>query len=147
MAVFALAVAFLAVALALFVGLRSIQRTKSEEPEPEPVAEVEVVEEPAEESAPGKEGRDPFRTQSGSVRAATGPGASGPSGDIRLVGVVMEQGGKPMAILRSGRKRYYASVGERAAGYTVVSVGENRAVLEREGQRLTLVLREPVPEE
>jgi hypothetical protein len=139
----ALAVAFLAVALALFVGLRSIQRDKPEEPEPEPVEIVEAVE-PEMDEPPQDGGRDPFRAQSGSVAAATGAGSSA---DVRLVGIVMEQGDKPMAIIRSGRKRYYASLGERAAGYTVVSIGQDRAVLEAGGRQFTLVLREPEPEE
>jgi hypothetical protein len=140
----ALAVAFLAVALALFVGLKSIQRGKPDEPKPEPAPEVEVVEAEAEKPPPGG-ARDPFKSQSGSMRGA--PGGSTPTAGVRLVGIVMEQGEKPMAILRAGSKRYYASVGEGAAGYMVVSVSENRVVLSREGERVTLVLRRPVPEE
>jgi hypothetical protein len=140
----ALAVAFLAVALALFVGLKSIQRGKSDEPKPELAPEVEVVEAEVEKPPPSG-ARDPFRTQPGSMRGT--PGDTTPTADVRLVGIVMEQGEKPMAILRSGRKRYYASVGERAAGYMVVSVSEKSVILSREGERVTLVLRQPVPEE
>ncbi len=138
-ALLALAVAFLAVALALFVGLRSIQRSKPKEPEPEPVAQAQEAE-PEEEAPKSEGGRDPFRTQAGSLQSATAPG---PASDLRLVGIVMEKGDEPMAILRSGRKRYYAKVGERAGGYTVVGIGENRAVLEQDGRRVTLVLRPP----
>ncbi len=140
----ALAVAVLAVAFALFIGLRSIGGGKRAEPESEPVEEVEVVEPEVEEPATSETARDPFRTQFGAVRSSTAPGGAA---DVKLVGIVMEQGDKPIAIIHSGRKRYYASAGERAAGYTVVSVGENRAVLERDGGRVTLVLRQPEPEE
>lgn len=140
----ALVVAVLAVALALFVGLRSIGREKGEEPELEPVEEVEVVAPEVEEPPTSGGGRDPFKTQPGAVGSSTAPGGAA---DVKLVGVVMEQGDKPIAIIHSGRKRYYASTGDRAAGYTVVSIGEDRAVLERDGGRVTLVLREPEPEE
>ncbi len=140
----ALAVAVLAVAVALFVGMRSLQRERPKEPEPEPVEQVEAAEPGPEEPAPSESGRDPFKTQGG---ATTAPGPAGVASGLKLVGVVMEQGEKPMAIIRSGRRRYYASLGERAAGYTVVSIGEDRATLEKEGDRVTLVLREPEPEE
>lgn len=140
----ALAVAVLAVAFALFIGLRSIGGHKRAEPESEPVEEVEVAEPEAAEPATSETGRDPFKTQVGVVRSSTAPGGAP---DVKLVGIVMEQGDKPIAIIHSGRKRYYASVGDRAAGYTVVSVSEGRAVLERDGGQVTLVLREPEPTE
>ncbi|HUU54106.1 MAG TPA: hypothetical protein VMY87_04225 [Armatimonadota bacterium] len=140
----ALAVAVLAVAVALFVGMKAIQRDRPKEPEPEPAEQVETAEPVVEEPAKGESGRDPFKAQGGSAK---GPGAVGQSHEMKLVGIVMERGDKPMAIIHSGSKRYYARLGERAAGYTVVSIGEDRATLDKDGDRLTLVLREPPPEE
>ena len=140
----ALAVAVLAVAVALFVGMKSIDKGRQKEPEPEPAEQVEVVEPVVEESAKGESGRDPFKTQAGSASAA-GPAAQ--SHEMKLVGIVLEQGDKPMAIIHSGKKSYYAHLGGRAAGYTVVGIGDNSATLEKEGDRITLVLRQPEPEE
>jgi hypothetical protein len=108
------------------------------------VAEVQEAEPEAEEALESEGGRDPFKTQAGSLQSAASPG---PSTDLRLVGIVMEKGDKPMGIFRSGRKRYYASVGERAGGYRVVGIGENHAVLEQDGRQVRLVLRPPPPEE
>jgi len=140
----ALAVAVLAVAVALFVGMKSIDKGRQKEPEPEPAEQVEVVEPVVEEPAETESGRDPFKTQAGTV-AGAGPAAQ--SHDMKLVGIVMEQGDKPMAIIHSGKKRYYAHLGDRAAGYTVVGIGDNSATLEKDGDRVTLVLRQPEPEE
>ena len=140
----ALAVAVLAVAVALFVGMKSIDKGPKKELEPEPAEQVEVVEPVVEEPVKSESGRDPFKTQAGS---ATGAGPAAQSHDMKLVGIVLEQGDKPMAIVHFGKKRYYAHLGDRAAGYTVVGIGDNSATLEKDGDRVTLVLRQPEPEE
>lgn len=140
----ALAVAVLAVAVALFVGMKAIEKGRQEEPEPEPAEQVEVVEPVVEEPVKSESGRDPFNTQAGSV---TGTGPAGESHDMKLVGIVVEQGDEPMAIIHTGKKRYYVRPGDRAAGYTVISIGDNSAVLGKDGDRVTLVLRQPEPEE
>ncbi len=140
----ALAVAVLAVAVAVFVAMKSIDRGRQKEPEPELAEQVEVVEPVVAEPAKGESGRDPFKTQAGSTTGAE-PGAQ-PQG-MKLVGIVLEQGDRPMAIIHSGKKRYYAHLGDRAGGYTVVAIGSDSARLEKDGDRVTLVLRQPEPEE
>jgi hypothetical protein len=141
----ALAVAVLAIALALFVGMRSAKKRQPEEPKEEPVVQVEP-EADVDEEPPETDGRDPFKVQGGS-KGGPAAGAAVAAHELKLVGVVMERGGQPMAIIRSAKGRHYARVGDRVGGYTVVSVGANEAMLSREGDRLTLVLREPVAEE
>lgn len=140
----ALAVAVLAVAVALFVAMRSMDKSRKKQPEPEPVAEVETAEPVVEEPAATDAGRDPFKAQAGST-ATAGPAAK--SHGLKLVGLVAEQGDQPMAIIRSGTKRYYPHVGDRAGGYTLVEIGSNTATLEKDGDRVTLVLNEPEPDE
>jgi len=137
----ALAVAVLAVAVALFVGMRSIPK-KPEPPAPEeaePAAPAEPVEEPEEKAS----GRDPFRAQ-GTEGA---PEPMQPKTALKLVGIVTGAGTEPTAVIHAGKRHYFAKVGGRAAGYTVESIGSNSAVLARDGNRLTLVLRQPQPEE
>lgn len=140
----ALAVAVLAVALAVFVVMKSADKAQKKDSEPEPAEQVEVVEPVVEEPVEGETGRDPFKTQAGS---AGGAGPAAQSHNMKLVGIVVEQGDKPMAIIHSGKKRYYAHLGDRAAGYTVVSIGDNAATLQKDGDSVTLVLRQPEPEE
>jgi hypothetical protein len=141
----ALAVAVLAVAVALFVGMR-MQRQGSEKPKPEPVQQAEA---PAPVvTAPEKSDstRDPFKTQGGSA-SSPGSAPAQATADLKLVGIVRESGDRPMAIIRSKTRRYYASVGARAAGYSVVDIGDEKVTLEKDGDRITLVLREPEPAE
>jgi hypothetical protein len=142
----ALAVAVLAVAVALFVGMRAVQKRQPEEPKEEAAPQVEVEEPVAEEPPPETNGRDPFKTQSGSTPSPTA-GPAGVSHDLRLVGIVMEEGARPMAIIRSAKKRHYSRVGDRVGNYTVVAIGANQATLADDGDRFTLVLWEPEPEE
>jgi len=141
----ALAVAVLAIAVALFFGMKSIGKKPPKAPEPEPVESVEVMEPVVEEPDPGATGRDPFKTQPGATAAsaASGGGAEG----LKLVGILTEPGRSPMAVIHSGNKRYYARVGEKAAGYAVVDVGDNTVALERDGHQVTLLLRQPESDE
>lgn len=141
LAFLALAVAVLAIAVALFVGMKSMPQKPAAETEAE--AQQESAEEPAEPAAPEPTGRDPFKSQAKGSAAQAGRGHSGPG--LRLVGIVRRAGEPPMAVVVSGQKRYYAHVGERAGSYTVVSVSREEAVLEAAGDRITLRLREPPP--
>jgi hypothetical protein len=139
----ALVVAVLAVAVALFVGMKSLNRERPKKATPETAKKVEEAKPPQSAAATGA-ARDPFKTQAG----GTGAGAAGGGQkEVKLVGVVLKQGDRPMAIIRSGRKRYYAGVGDRAAGYTVMSIAPDSATLEKDGSNMTLVLRAPEPEE
>jgi hypothetical protein len=52
-----------------------------------------------------------------------------------------------VAIIHSAKKRYYAGVGARVAGYTVTTIGADQAVLEKGEERLVLLLRQPEPAE
>jgi len=141
----ALAVAVLAIAVALFFGMKNIGKEPPKAPEPEPVEQVEVTEPIIEEPDPGVNGRDPFKTQPGATASSAASGGSNEG--LKLVGILMEQGSFPMAVIHSAKKRYYARVGEKAAGYEVISVGDNTAVLQKDGHQITLVLREPESEE
>jgi hypothetical protein len=145
LAFLALAVAVLAIAVALFVGMKSFPKQQPrpvETEQPEQVAAAEPAAEP-----PGKEAtaRDPFRSQT-AEGGPTGP-AAGPRRELKLVGIVRGGGAQATAVIHSGRRRYYAKVGDRAAGYTVESIGTDHAILARDEDRMTLVLREPEPEE
>jgi len=142
----ALAVAVLAVAVALFVAMRSMQRQAPAEPEPAPVEEAEAPAPVVEMPEKSESNRDPFKTQSGSA-SSPNPAPAKATTDLKLVGIVKEGGDTPMAIIRSKTKRYYASVGGRAAGYSVVAIDDEKVVLEKDGDRITLVLREPEPAE
>ncbi len=140
-----LAVAVLAIAVALFVVMRSIPKQQhapaAEEAQEEP---AEKPEEPAEE--PPSEGRDPFRTQArGAGGVAVVPGA--PQAEMKLVGITREEGREAMATLRRGRRHYYVKVGESIGGDRVVSIGEREVVLEGEAGRVTLILRQPEEQE
>jgi len=135
----AIAVGVLVVAVALLVGLRSFPKRQPRRAEPQGAKQVPTARgerRPAEE---GRKGRDPFASR----HQDKGGGAPKRGGELKLVGIVEKEGRRPMAVIRAGEQRYYASLGERAAGYRVVSVEEDRAVLEGEGGRITLLLGGP----
>jgi len=138
----ALAVAVLAIALALFVGMKLIPKERSRKPKAEATEQAATAEPPQEPAAKQPSGRDPFKSQARSTAGA----AVRTNLQLKLVGIVTEEGKRPMAIIHSGKRRFYAKLGDRAAGYTVVGIGGDRAVLEGDGDRVTLVLREPEPE-
>jgi flagellar biosynthesis/type III secretory pathway M-ring protein FliF/YscJ len=141
----ALVVAVLAVAVALFVGMKALQRERPKKATPEATKQTEPAKPRRDTKAAGA-ARDPFRTQAGGAGVGAG-GAGGPAVEMKLVGIVRKQGDEPTAVIRSGRKRYYAKVGDRAAGYTVVSIAQDQATLAKDGSQVTLVLRTPEPEE
>jgi hypothetical protein len=142
----ALAVAVLAVAVALFVGMR-MQRQNAEKPKPEPVQQAEAPKPVVTVPEKTDSTRDPFKTQAGSASSAAQSAPARATAELKLVGIVRESGDSPMAIIRTKTRRYYASVGGRAAGYSVVDIGDEKVTLEKDGNRITLVLREPEPAE
>jgi hypothetical protein len=142
----ALAVAVLAVAVALFVGMKSMQKPRPAKPEPKPEKQATVAVPRVEKQTGGP--RDPFKGgapigRGGSAGATGGPVAQ----SLKLVGIVVKQGEQPVAVIHSTKKRYYAKVGQRAAGHTVKSIGANQVVLEKDGASLTLLLHQPEAEE
>lgn len=144
----AVVVAVLAVAVALFVGMKSIQRQRPEKPVAKGGKQVQA----AGPAVPKPRGgpRDPFREGGATGKAGAGakPGAEASAAQtLRLVGIVSKQGDRPVAIIHSARKRYYARVGDRVAGYTLMKIGADQVVLDKAGQGLTLPLREPEPED
>ena len=143
----ALAVAVLAVAVALFVGMKSVNKGKPKKPEAKPEKQAEVVAPTIQKPTGGP--RDPFKTAGGEAAVAGNAKAAGAAQQpLKLVGIVSRQGEQPVAIIHSAKKRYYARVGERAAGYTVVSIRSDQVVVQKEGESLTLLLRTPEePEE
>lgn len=127
----ALAVAVLTIAIALFIIVRLLPARAETPAPPEPVAEAapEAPELPPADDAD----RDPFQSEIGQVSAADG------SGELRLVGVIT--GPPPLVVIRRGEHRSYVRIGESVGGYTVVSIGPDRAVLARDDDRVTLLLR------
>ena len=145
----ALAAAVLAVAVALFVVMRSVSKD-GQEPAP-PETQQQVAETPPEPPKPEPtENRDPFKTQpKGAVAAGGGPvePVPGPQVDLRFVGFTEGQGQGAIATLRRGERRYFVRAGETVRGYTVTSVEQNRVVLTGAGGQAVLLLREPEEEE
>ncbi len=143
----ALAVAVLAVAVALFVGMKSMQKQPVAKPGPAPEKQTQVARQVVESPKGGP--RDPFKTQGGTA-AVTSPGtatADRGAPTLKLVGIVSQRGDQPVAIINSTKRHYYARVGQRAAGYTVTTISGNQVVLEKDGELTTLLLHQPVEEE
>ena len=138
----ALAVALLAIAVALFVGIRALSNrgaTKRAAPPPKQVAQRPPVAKP-----PGSKSHDPFKGKPTQVKPA--PNAKpkpSPSEQLKLVGVVQGQGRELLAAIRRGNKRYYARQGDQVAGYTVAEVRDGRVVLTKAGEQMTLLLHHP----
>jgi hypothetical protein len=142
----ALVVAVLAVAVALFVGMRSIRRERPKKPASKPTETAQVAGPIVGKTKGGP--RDPFKNQAEEGKGVKGAGGAVSAGQsLKLVGIVSKQGDQPVAIIHSTKKRYYARVGARVAGYTLTSIGANQAVLEKAEERLVLLLREPEPVE
>jgi hypothetical protein len=148
MAFLALAAAVLAIAVALFVVMRSVSKGE-QEPAPQETQQ-QVAEKPPELPQPEPtEGRDPFKSEPKGAVAGVGPAepAAAAQVDLRFVGFTEGQGQGPMAIIRRGQRRYFVRAGETVRGYTVVSIGQNRVVLTGPGGEAVLLLREPEEEE
>jgi type II secretory pathway component PulC len=138
----ALAVAVLAIAVALFVMMRSMPKRDAGAPAEE--TQEEVVEEPEEGPAETPEGgRDPFRSQGG----AAGPAAaSQPGEELRLGGIVSDKG-TATAVIYRGSRRHHVKAGDRVGAYRVLSITQRRVMLAGNGEEITLVYREPEGEE
>lgn len=142
----ALVVAVLAVAVALFVGMKAIRRERPKQPVAKPTETAQATGPVVEKPTGGP--RDPFKNQAEAGKGRKGAGgASGADQALKLVGIVSKQGDQPVAIIHSARKRYYVREGARVAGYTLTSIGANQAVLEKGEERLVLLLRRPEPVE
>ncbi len=138
----ALAVSVLAIAVALFVVMRSIPKEKAE-PAAEEV-QVERAEEPSETPEPESAAtRDPFKSQQ------TGGASPTPQAqqDLRLGGIIRQEGRAATARIDRGSRRYKVEGGDRLGGYRVVSIGASRVELEGEAGGLTLLWRQPQEEE
>jgi Tfp pilus assembly protein PilP len=140
----ALVVAVLAIVLALFVGMRSIQRARPKKRETKAAKPTQLAGPTLPKPARGP--RDPFKTQEAATAAAKTAGGDAAQ-SLKLVGIVSKQGDQPVAIIHSAKKRYYVRVGDKVAGYKLASIAANQVVLEKQGVNLTLPLREPEPEE
>lgn len=144
----ALAAAVLAIAVALFVVMRSVSKDGKEPAAPE--TQQQVAETPPEPPKPEPtENRDPFKTQPKGSVAADGPvePVPGPQVDLRFVGFTEGQGQGAIATIRRGERRYFVRTGDTVRGYTVTSVEQNRVVLTGAGGEAVLLLREPAEEE
>ena len=127
----ALAVAVLTIAIALFIIVRLLPGSAAPPPAPEPVEEVEPQ---APELPPADDAdRDPFQSNIGQTSGADG------NGELTLVGLM--PGPPPLVVIRQGEAHSYVRIGESVGGYTVVSIGPDRAVHARDDDRITLQLR------
>ncbi len=127
----ALAVAVLTIAIALFIIVRLLPGRAVPPPPPQPVEEAvpQAPELPPSDDAD----RDPFQSKIGQTSAADGGGA------LTLIGLM--PGPPPLVVIRRGERRSYVRIGESVGSYTVVSIGPDRAVLARDDDRITLLLR------
>ncbi len=133
----ALVVAILAIAVALFVGIRSLSnrsRAKPTPPAPKP-----VVQKPPDLQPPGSSKHDPFKGQQ--LAAPVTPGAKPkPAEQLKLVGVVQGQGSGLLATIRRGNDRYYVKRGDQVSGYRVAEISVDRVVLTKGDERVVLQL-------
>jgi len=129
----ALGVAVFAIALALFVGIRSLPRKpKKAGGGAATAAAPETRPAPAGAKAAGQ--RDPFASQV-TKEAEAGKPAPEP---FRLVGLV--RGKQELAVIRRGDRRYYAKLGDAVGSYTLVGIGAKQVTLAKGAERLTLAL-------
>jgi hypothetical protein len=136
----ALAVAVLAIAVALFVGIRSLSNRGAVKP---PAAAPEqVAQKPPVIAPPGSKSHDPFKGKPVlPAKPAVGANAKAkPAEQIKLVGVIQGQDKELLATIRRGSRRYYAKRGDTIAGYTVSDVETSRVVLTKGTEKLTLSL-------
>jgi len=136
----ALAVAVLAIAVALFVGLRTLSGMKAARPaSPAPASQAQQRPSPA-PRPPGSKDHDPFRGKPVPAQPDSGQTQAKPAEQLRLVGVVQGQGRSLLAAIRGGDRRYYAKRGDMVSGYTVADITTKRVVLVKGEERLTLHL-------
>ncbi len=129
----------LAAAVGLFLCLsRPARRPRQAETKPadqHPPAQAD-----AGQARRPRRGRDPFAARRQDNQSAA---ANLERAQMKLVGIVKRQGSGRIAVIRVGQARYYVAAGQQAAGYRVLSIGEDRAVLEGGQGEITLLLHEP----
>ncbi len=134
----ALAVAVLAIAVALFVGIRALSSRSAAKPAAPAVEQV--AQKPPVAQPPGSKSHDPFKGKPTLPPKPVANAKAKPSEQIKLVGVVQGQGNELLAAIRRGNRRYYAKRGDAVAGYTVSDVETSRVVLTKGAEKLTLSL-------
>lgn len=137
----ALTVAVLAIAVALFVGIRSLPGRRAAKPESETPAQA-AVEKPVAAEPPGSPEHDPFESKPTPAPVTARPE---PGQELKLAGIV--QGKSPLAVIRRGERRYYVRVGSEVSGYRLAEIRSDRVVLTKGAQSVTLRLHEPVTED
>ena len=138
----ALAVAILAIAVALFVGLRSLSGRKQARA-PAPPAPPKMAQKLP--TPPPAKRQDPFKANPAPPQAAGKTKPPQAAAEFKLVGLM--PGRQPLAVIRRGESRYYAKRGDRVAGYLVGDIGDGSVVLSKNGERVVLRLQRPRPEE
>jgi hypothetical protein len=164
----AMAVGALVIAVALFVGVRSLsnkpatassgssaKKTQAKKTKPE----VKKAEKAA---PPAPSARDPFASVGAgevpmasprraparsSARQAMREADAGPGGgsemdrpDLRLSGILRGSSGAT-AVVHIGDARFYATLGDQVGGYTLVKIGTNSVVLSQGGRYQTLCIQ------
>jgi len=139
----ALAVTVLAVSIAVFVGIRMLPKGEKKPPQTTPVEQPAAAQQ-KDAPAPAETGRDPFGSQQQAGVPSVRPTTSAAPQDLKLIGII--QGRQPLAVIRRDSRRYYVRLGDTVRGHRVTAIGEDRVILARGEEQVTLVLREP-PEE
>ena len=136
----ALAVAVLAIAVALFVGIRALSNRSAAKPAAPAIEQV--AQKPPVTEPPGSKSHDPFKGKPilPPKPVANANAKAKPSEQIKLVGVIQGQDNELLATIRRGNRRYYAKRGDAVAGYTVSDVETSRVVLTKGAEKLTLSL-------
>lgn len=159
----AMAIGALVVAVALFVGVRSLSN-KPATASSNSSAKKEVAKDPEKQAAKKEKEesvattkRDPFaavgaaevqpvapRNTGASARptprtVSTGGGQDLSGANLRLSGIL--RGSSATAVIHIDDARYYANLGEQVGGFTLVKIGTNSVVLSQGGQYYTLTIQ------
>jgi hypothetical protein len=134
----ALAVSVLVIAVAVFMLVRSLAGRKAAEPGAAaagPAVATTLPPKPA-----GSPEHDPFKGKPPLLQPQAQPTAKPvkPAPELKLVGIVGDR--ERLAVIYLGDERYYAKRGDQIAGYAVSEIGDDRAVLTKGAERLTLTL-------
>jgi len=135
----ALAVAVLAIAVALFVGVRALSTRRASKPADQPSA-PKAMEKAASTQPPGSRSHDPFKGKVSPAQSSTALDKPMPAEQLRLVGIVQGRGRELLAAIRRGNDRYYVKQGGSVGEYTVVEITSGRVVLTKGDEKLTLLL-------
>jgi Tfp pilus assembly protein PilP len=161
----AMTIGALVVALALFVGVRSLSpkptsastkrkpRTKDTKPPTKKTEQAKPLPSSNRDpfAAAGAKDvsvtdwnvarRDPRRAAVDSRRRPVGnaDGSELDVSDIRLAGIM--RGAGAMALIHVGDQRYYAQLGDQVGGFTLVRIGTNSVVLAEGARKMTLTIQ------